>query len=168
MSYFLAGSIFYALILEKCPDSPSYIRYCTIFIFLEIILLHACSCCPMSCYIPGILHHLHSKVILCLFLKGNKIPFPWFHVFLFLGYSLILTQHFFRSFLRKNVWEINIWSSWMFENVYHYSWFVSLSKNRKLESNFLHQNTSYVFIVFQLPSLLLSSQNPSCFLILCM
>lgn len=111
--FYFVGFIFYVLITEKCPNSPSYIRYSIIFTLLEIIflepseLLYSCSCRPMICYIPVIFHHLHPGDILCLFLKGKKIPFSGFPVFLLLRYSLILVQHSCKSFLRKDTWEVN-------------------------------------------------------------
>ena len=85
--FYFFGFTLYVLITEKCPNSPSYIRYSIIFILLKIIFLetsglfYSCSFWPMICYIPVIFHHLHPGDNLCLFLKGRKIPFSGFPFF---------------------------------------------------------------------------------------
>lgn len=114
MSYFVFGFIFHCLITEKCPNYPNYVRNFIHFIFLETVflepseMLHSCSCYPMTCYIPGIFHHLYPGDILCLFLKEKKIPIFWILCLSCLGYTIIFVQHSFRSFLRKDAWEVNI------------------------------------------------------------
>lgn len=117
--FYFFGFTLYVLTTEKCPNSPSYIRYSIIFIFLKIVFLetsglfYSCSFWPMICYIPVIFHHLHPGDNLCLFLKGRKIPFSGFPIFPFLGYFFILGR------------------PTTSENVYLCLWFASLSINRK-------------------------------------